>query len=92
MAWLVQRLAGDWPTALTTVTGGKSNFSQYHFPLQFTPTPSIILLKETNKNLLGRMRISIVGPEFITVALLRATTSWNLELPHTAIPATSPIA
>jgi hypothetical protein len=74
-----------------TATGGKFNFSEHNFHLQFAPAPRIILLKETNEILLGRMRISIVEPEFITVVLLRATTDWNLELPHTAIPATSPI-
>lgn len=73
-------------------TGGKFNFSEHHLPLQVAPTPGFILLKETNKFLIGRMRISIVGPEFITVVLLRATTNWNLELLHTAIPVTSPIA
>jgi hypothetical protein len=73
-------------------TGGKFNFSEHLFPLQVAPTPGFILLEETNKILIGRMRISIVGPEFITVVLLRATTNWNLELLHTAIPATSPIA
>ena len=68
---LEQTMAMDWLIASMRVTGGKFNFSKNYFPLQLASTLQFIFLRETNEILIGRMQISIVQLEFITVEVLR---------------------
>jgi hypothetical protein len=61
-----------------------------HGPHQFAWNPFIFLGK-TNEMLIGRMRISIVLLEFITVETFGPIINSKMEGPRTAMPATLPI-